>query len=286
VSARPTRVQDILGRALGQHVDPALRAAGLSRHGRRSWHRRVGDAWVALGIEVDKYATRTDMVVDVLANAWPPGTATSWLIEPHDVPPVGGNAPFSAWPGEVDPGRERCWRVDLDTSADELGRDLAGYCVQVALPWARVHLDVDRALRTVLPTHVPPRWALEMLEHAAPDHPRRRQLAEAYVADWVRDPRTITDREWVAALIEELRLPPRELPTWMSMYLSPSHVDEMHGGDALAAWRKRAADSPIYLADGTWSLEPPPHGLGPMGVRAEQLPHRQPSRLLRRLRRG
>lgn len=278
------RVQDVLGRALAQHVSPALRAAGLSRHGRRTWHRREGDAWVGLGVEVDKYSTRSEMTLSVLTTAWPPGTATAWLSEPDDVPPVGGNAPFSAWPDEIDPRLDQFWHVRADT--DDLGGQLATYCVEVALPWARERVDVDRALSTVPPTHAP-RWALEMLAHAAPGHPRRRDLAETYVAQWVLDPRPITEREWVARLIDELHLPPRELPTWQSVALIPRDVEELHGGDPIASWRAHLGHGRVYLADGTSQPDPPQHGLGPMGVRAEQLPRREgPFRLFRRVLRG
>lgn len=278
----PPRVQDVLGRLVTRYVAPPLEAAGLRRESRRTWYQRRADGgWVLLELEVGRHATRDALELTLDTVVWPPGTWDAVAQElgttPDDVPHTGGNAPFHLRPRALSPrrdDRDDWWRLDHDTDADALGEDLARTCLERALPTARALCDVEPALTALVDTGSRPQgllWAVTMLERAAPQHPRRAALTAAYVDQWLVDPRPITGGPRIARLLADAGLPPRELPVWWSPALLPHRVEAEHGNDPVAAWRASSPQTLVHLADGSQRHGLPDTGLGPYGLRAEDL---------------
>lgn len=276
-------MQDVLGRLVSTHVAPPLKAAGLRKSGRRTWYLRdPGGGWVLLELQVDKWATRTELELTVNTVVWPPGTwawdcqdvpAESYDAALGQVPHTGANAPFHLRPDDVAAQygpRDHWWRLDLATDSDALGAELASYLLEAALPAGRALLDVEAALAALTGGHRGAYWCAGIAVHGAPDHPRRRQLLEAYVEAWRWDPRPVTAAPRIAQLIEDNGLPPRELPSWYSPVLIP-HAVEREGGDPVASWRASNPVVLVTLSDGTQQQGLPLAGLGPMGLRAEVL---------------
>lgn len=195
---------------------------------------------------------------------------------PDDVPHTGSNAPFHLRPDDLSPRHgdgDRWWTLDHGTDADALGVDLARTCTE-ALPMARALCEVDRALTALVDVgggRAGLSWAVRMLERAAPQHPRRTEVTAAYLDHWRQDPRPITEGPRIARLLADVGLPTPELPVWWSPALLPHHVETEHGGDPLAAWRASSPQTLVHLADGRQQHGLPETGLGPYGLRAEDL---------------
>lgn len=274
------RMQDVLGRLVVAHVAPPLKAAGLRRQGRRTWYEQgAHGGWVLLELQVGRDATRDRLELTLNTVVWPPGT---WEHEDGGgLPFVAGNAPVFLRPqalSDRDGEGVSWWVLDASTDADALGEELARTCVERALPRARALLDVDTALAHLLGRRGGSglAFAVAMLERAAPAHPRRTEVTAAYVSDWLRDPRPITAGPRIARLLADVGLPPRELPVWWSPVLLPYSVETEHGGDPVAAWRASSARTLVHLADGSQQEGLPEQGLGPYGLRAEDLRRGRP----------
>ena len=269
---RGTHTRDVLRRALRTHVAPGLAAAGLAKHGPREWTTGSRDrGWVAFRLQLDKWGSAERTSVAALTAVWPPGT---WESEREDGPPhASASSPLLAGPSGVSaryrPDHE--WDVTPATDPDALGEQLLRFLLDDALPWGLARLDVDTALEELASRWRGLHWSVRMLAHAAPHHPQRRELTAAYVEQWLRDPRPLSAGPVVAQLAQEAGLAVPELPVWWSPVFLPLKVDSQHAGDPVAAWRASHPGVLVTLTDGSSQIGLPPTGLGPYGLRAEDL---------------
>jgi hypothetical protein len=177
----------------------ALKAQGLRRRGRTWWEGDDDRGWVLLALSRDKHNEGDRVEFSVGPVVWPPGTWATYrelgYEHPHPEPVL--NAPLST---------DRTWTSTARTD------EAVAYAVEVALPLARAHVDVDTALHALRERPAPwlplaPVWSLisacGMLERAAPEHPQRAATVRALDALWTADPRP----EFLASVLERWRGP-------------------------------------------------------------------------------
>jgi hypothetical protein len=201
--------------AIDSELRPALKAEGFRRRGDVWTEGDAETGWLLVNVQRSQYNTREKAKFTINTSVWPPGTAEiSSEVLGQDWPPAPtGQAPFHARPGEVAPDlyggepRRRWWRpgraagpVDLwwsvgpRTDFSSLGRELATYCVERAVPWARERRHVDLAVGELVERgHV---WdlihALAILERAGIRDARFADAAARLEAVWRADPRPAT----------------------------------------------------------------------------------------------
>jgi hypothetical protein len=175
--------------AIDSDLHPALKAEGFRRRGDVWTEGDAASGWRLVNVQRSRYNTREKAKFTINTSVWPAGTVEIQEEVLHQGwgPSPTGNAPFHARPAEVAPdaygggGPRRWWRRgqssgQLDawwsigrwTDFSKLGRELASFCVDRAVPWARERSQAEVAAAALIERgHV---WdlvyALAILERA------------------------------------------------------------------------------------------------------------------------
>lgn len=200
--------------AIDSELRPALKAEGFRRRGDVWTEGDADSGWRLVNVQRWRYNTREKARFTINTTVWPAGTVEirEEVFKQAWGPSPTGEAPFHARPAEVAPdayggdGRRRRWwqreraagTVDLWWSIDQrtdfaaLGRELASFCADRAVPWARERSDGERAATELIERELNV-WdlihALATLERAGIRDERFADAAARLEARWRPDPR-------------------------------------------------------------------------------------------------